>query len=211
MKRLGIFFAGLILLALIGFFVLWIWGKRDFQRQTLFDPYIEEASQRYKISPEIIRSVIWRESDFDPNASGKAAERGLMQVTPLAGEEWATAEKITSFQPSDLYDPRTNIMAGSWYLSRARQRWQEADKPLVFALAEYNAGRTNARRWASGLEKPVAAAFLENIDFPTTKAYILAILKRLHRYETEPQPEMWEFIFDKIESKWWQWRTGVSG
>ena len=72
MKRLGIFFAGFILLALIGFFVLWVWGKREYQRQNLFDAYIEEAALRYKLSPALIRSVIWRESDFDPNATGRA-------------------------------------------------------------------------------------------------------------------------------------------
>jgi len=211
MKRLRNFFAGLLLLALIGFLGLWMWGKREFQRQTMFNAYIEEAAQRYNMSANIIRSVIWRESDFDPQATGRAEERGLMQVTPTAGEEWANSEKITSFQATDLFDPRTNIMAGTWYLSRAQQRWNTADKPLVFALAEYNAGRTHARRWASGMDKPTAAVFLENVDFPTTKAYVLAILKKLHRYDTEPTPDLWSFVFDKIESKWWQWKTGVKG
>jgi len=211
MKRLRNFFAGFVLLALLSFLVLWIWGKREFKRQNMFDAYITEAAQRYNLPENVIRSVIWRESDFDPAAHGKAEERGLMQVTPTAGEEWAASEKINNFQPTDLFDPRTGIMAGTWYLSRAQQRWLEGDNPLAFALAEYNAGRTHARRWAAGMDKPNAAAFLENIDYPSTKAYVLAVLKKLHRYETEPDPELWSFVFDKIETKWWQWSTGVKG
>ena len=48
---------------------------------------------------------------------------------------------------------------------------------LPFALAEYNAGRANAQRWAA-MSGPNSRKFWETITYPTTKKYIHDILKR---------------------------------
>ncbi|NJK91827.1 MAG: lytic transglycosylase domain-containing protein [Blastochloris sp.] len=149
--------------------VVWWWGNIQREQNRQFNSVIAESSQKYKLDPLLIRAVIWRESDFDPLAYGLAEERGLMQVTPIAAGEWARAEGVENFRNIDLFDPRTGIQAGSWYLSRAISRWQHTDRAVVFALAEYNAGRTHARRWAEGLSEPKAALFIEKSIFPPPK------------------------------------------
>jgi soluble lytic murein transglycosylase len=184
----------------------WWWGAKEKARDQRFDRLVIEASARYRIDANLVRAVIWRESDFDPDAVGAAGERGLMQIMEPAAAEWAKAENLENFRPTDLFDPRTNILAGSWYLSRAISRWPEADRPEVFGLAEYNAGRTHARRWARDLPRPVAAAFIERIDFPTTKNYILDILARTDLYRREPDLPVATLLWGKMTGIWWRWQ-----
>lgn len=183
------------------------WLQYEHHRISRFDSQIAEAAGRYHIDHLLIRAVIWRETDFSPNAKGDAGERGLMQVTPAAGKDWARAEHLRTFRPTDLFDPRTNIMAGTWYLAQAHERWKETDRPVIFALAEYNAGRRHALRWANSLHPPPKAAiFIETIDFPTTKSYVLDILHKHSLYQKESDPAAYRLIWEKLKLKWWAWR-----
>jgi soluble lytic murein transglycosylase len=193
---------------LAGFVAIYYWGAHLVKQNLIYEPIIEEVAKHHNLDPHLLRAVIWRESDFQPNVFGHAQERGLMQVTPNAGKEWAKAEKITNFRETDLFDPRTNINAGAWYLARAIHRWRDADHPEVFALAEYNAGRTHARRWAAPLQRWEAEHFIANIDYPTTKAYVQSILKKRDHYQTNPRTlTVWRAIRNELAAHFWRWRN----
>ena len=155
-----------------------------FSRFKSFDPLIEAAGKKYQVDPLLIKAIIWRESSFDSTKVGTKGERGLMQITPLAAGEWAKSQKIQTFKPTDLFDPKTNIEAGTWYFKQAFQRWSTKDDPIVFALAEYNAGRSNVIRWvaASKMGADTTANDLKSaINFPTTGNYVETIVER-HRF-----------------------------
>lgn len=141
---------------------------------------VNRVAQMYEVDPELISSVIWRESRFNAAAVGGVGEIGLMQVTEVVGWEWAAAANIEEFDRDDLFDPETNIHAGTWYLSRALRQWSDRDDPLPYALAQYNAGRSNALRWArdSGQD---ADQFIAEITYPGTQAYVRGILARYDR------------------------------
>jgi soluble lytic murein transglycosylase len=156
-----------------------------------YDAHISNVVRLNPIDPQILRAVIWRESNFDPTIVGRAQERGLMQVTPGAGREWAQSAKVRNFQEDDLFDPYTNIRAGAWYLNRALRRYSDRDDPLAFALAEYNAGRVNVRRWIDPDNPLSHDAFLDRMDFPTTKKYILSIERRYELYKADEQRPAW--------------------
>ena len=141
-----------------------------------FDGAFGEAGAAYGVDPELLRAIAWRESRFNPGALGKAGEVGLMQVTPGAASEWAASENRPNPSRHDLLDPRTNTRAGAWYIGRAIRRWSERPDPLPFALAEYNAGLSNADRWA--MNATDSLEFWNRIGFPTTKRYVEDILKR---------------------------------
>ncbi|NBR63624.1 MAG: hypothetical protein EBT77_04830 [Verrucomicrobia bacterium] len=167
----------------------------EIRRSQAVGPLLAEAAANHGLPLPLLKAVVWRESDFETRALGAAGERGLMQVTPGAAEDWARAHRIRSFRETDLFDPRTNLAVGTWYLARAIRRWREegADHPEVFGLAEYNAGITRARRWASQTPGMKAQEFLAAVDFPTTKGYILSILRRAELYATgrDPGPGEW--------------------
>src|SRR5580658_4265077 len=100
-----------LLLALIGILAVKAWLHRRAHR---FDAAIAEAAKRYQLEPALIRAVIWRESNFNPDARGKAGELGLMQIREPAALEWASAEHIRNFDHSACLNPRTNVLAGTW-------------------------------------------------------------------------------------------------
>ncbi|MBM4154602.1 MAG: lytic transglycosylase domain-containing protein [Lentisphaerae bacterium] len=150
-----------------------------------FDGAFEEAGTAHNVDPDLLRAIAWKESRFDPGALGKAGEVGLMQVTSVAAADWAAAEKRPKPSRHELLDPRTNVRAGAWYIGRAIRRWSERPDPLPFALAEYNAGLSNADRWA--LNARDSLEFWNRIGFPTTKRYVEDILKR-YRGGVVPPP-----------------------
>lgn len=151
-------------------------------REHRFDSVIAEAARHYDLDPALVKAVVWEESRFDPDARGRAGELGLMQIREAAAMEWATAEHIHSFDHADCLDPATNVKAGAYYLKRVSRHYSHADDPIPYALAEYNAGRGNVIKWLAGSAATNSAAFIEQIGFPGTKSYVLAILNRRAYY-----------------------------
>lgn len=192
LRRLLWIFSLLLLVALgvVGYF-LYELGMEELPDRA-YDRHIVMAGQEYPVDPLLVRAVIWRESRFDPLAVGEAKERGLMQVTPIAAKDWIVRKKINGFELDDLFDPYTNIRAGSFYLSRALGRWQDRDNPVPFALAEYNAGRSNALKWVDPDNPRSAEAFRANITFPTTAKYIDDIMDKHAEYKKETLKRRWE-------------------
>ena len=160
----------------------WATGPRYGQ----YDALIADLAAKHGIEPLLLKAVIWRESAFRADKVGADGERGLMQVGEAAAQDWAKAERIETFTSTDLFDPKTNLEAGAWYLRKALDRWQGRDKPVVFALAEYNAGRRRVDRWLEETrlgDKANADDLLGMIDFPTTRKYVEEILRRKLFYE----------------------------
>ena len=162
----------------VGVAVWWLFLRPH----TGFDSRIRLATVRYGMDPALIKAVVWQESRFTADAVGKAGEIGLMQITEPAAQEWADAEGVFPMPKEHLYDPQTNLLAGTWYLRRSLRRHPQADDPLPFALAEYNAGRGNVLQWLKGPAATNSTAFIEAIGFPGTQAYVKSILSRRLRY-----------------------------
>jgi soluble lytic murein transglycosylase len=147
------------------------------------DEHILAAAKKYGVEPALVKAVVWRESRFDPRVRGDAGEIGLMQVGKLAAEEWAEADGRSFFQHRDLFDPAKNTEAGTWYLRKMLRRYAHTDAPMVFALADYNAGRSNVLRWNKGAASTNSVLFLQQMDFPGTRKYIGSILQRYEKYK----------------------------
>jgi soluble lytic murein transglycosylase len=153
----------------------------SFGRHQSHDEMIAVAAARHGVDPLLVKAVIWQESRFHGDKLGGHGERGLMQVTEPAAQDWVKAEGIETFVPQDLLDPKTNIEVGTWYLGRALRHWSGQEDPLPFALGEYNAGRSRVKRWSGG-ELMTAQELEAAMDIPSTRAYIAAVRARYDYY-----------------------------
>ncbi len=151
-------------------------------KKARYDSIILSAATRYNVDPNLIKAVIWKESAFKPFVTGNKKERGLMQVMDKnAVQDWANYRKCEMPPNGILYDPETNIDIGTWYLARCYKHWSKHKNSLALVLAEYNAGYKNAKEWASQNSEGNVA---DQIKFPSTKAYVKAILKKYEKYKT---------------------------
>jgi soluble lytic murein transglycosylase len=154
-------------------------------RYSEHDPLIASAAKKCGVDPLLVKAVVWRESRFTTTKIGMSGERGLMQVGEAAAREWAAAHKIEVFVYADLFDAKTNLEAGTWYLSRALEYWKDRDDPIPFALAEYNAGRSRVERWAAGgadAQKMMRAA-----AGSSARQYVDDVIRRYQRYLAQKQ------------------------
>ncbi|MDA8016162.1 MAG: lytic transglycosylase domain-containing protein [Thermoanaerobaculia bacterium] len=99
-----------------------------------FGDMIRRASSRYGVDSLLLAAVIEIESSFDPQAVSRRGAVGLMQVLPTTAG--LAAEVLT--------EPAANIDRGAEYLQLLLKRF---DGDLELALAAYNAGPTNVRRY----------------------------------------------------------------
>ena len=153
-----------------------------FGRYDSHDELIANAAARHGVDPLLVKAVIWQESRFHPHKLGGDGERGLMQVTEPAAQDWVQALDIETFVPEDLLDPKTNIEVGTWYLAQALRHWSGQEDPLPFALGEYNAGRSRVKRWSGGAN--ISAEELSKaMDIASTRAYVAAVRQRYEYYK----------------------------
>ncbi len=100
---------------------------------------IDKVAEKVSLAPELIRSVVATESNFDPRAVSPVGAQGLMQLMPATAEELGV---------EDSFDPQQNLLGGSRYLKQLLEKY-EGD--LDRALAAYNWGQGNVDR--KGLER----------------------------------------------------------
>src|SRR5437016_6962169 len=184
MKRRRI--ALLVLLCVVsGNALYWWWSER---RERSQDVPIRAAAQRYGVEPALVKAIVWRESRFNPKVRGRAHEIGLMQLQEASAQEWADAEHISWMVHEHCFDPGTNTLAGTWYLKKLLKRYGQTDNPIPYALADYNAGRANVLKWNKGLAATNSVAFVTQIGFPGTKAYVESVMRRYQRYRSVFRP-----------------------
>lgn len=98
---------------------------------------VVNASLRHGVPPSLIHAVIQKESGYNPKARSRKNARGLMQVTP------GTARFVGVANAHSLYDPQTNIHAGTAYLKYLMRTHTTFDE----VLAAYNSGPGNVRKY----------------------------------------------------------------
>lgn len=126
---------------------------------SLYDEYLREACERYRIPYALARAVLAAESNFDPMAISRAGAMGLMQLMP---------ETAVTMYVDDILDPRENIHGGVRYL---RVLTNEFDGDLVKVIAAYNAG-PNAVKRAGGVP-----------DIAETRQYVERVLRLYKEYK----------------------------
>jgi soluble lytic murein transglycosylase len=163
-----------------------------------FDAMIARQAAIYRVDPDLVWSIIYEETYFSPWKTGRDGEIGLMQVTPAVGREWATEtgmreleRQMASDPQSLLIDPERNIQIGCWYLEKIYEQFQDTPDAEMRMIAAYNAGPSRAVEWSRVEEEgrvQTGAEFVNRIDIPSTKAYVLSIMERYRKLKNAKAP-----------------------
>ena len=159
-----------------------------------FDSLIARQASIYRVDPDLVWSIIYEETYFSPWKNGKDGEIGLMQVTPTVGREWATETGMRELQTQMandpqalLRDPERNIQIGCWYLEKIYEQFRDVPEAETRMVAAYNAGPSRAVEWSRS-DQPgntqSGAQFINRIDIPSTRAYVISIMQRYRALKT---------------------------
>lgn len=98
------------------------------ERCTDYDHLINHYCRIYDVDPELVKIVIDKESQYNPNAVSRSGAIGLMQLMPKTAEGLGV---------KDAYNPGQNIEGGVKFLHTLFDMF---DSDVELVLAAYHAG-----------------------------------------------------------------------
>ena len=142
----------------------------------------------------LVHGITRQESSFDKAAVSHAGARGMMQLMPGTAREQAGKMGLGYDYGRLTGDPNYNVMLGSAYFQRLVNMWG-GNYPL--AVASYNAGAGNVRRWVNSYGDPRGnvdiISWIEKIPFEETRGYVQRVLENSVVYDrlnpTLPGPQ----------------------
>lgn len=144
-----------------------------------YEELVIEASQKYNLEPELLWAIIREESRFKHDAVSWVGALGLMQIMPPTGNDIASrlGVKITE---DDLLKPELNIEFGAFYINSMLKMF---DKNMDKALAAYNGGAGNVKKWMESSFGTLEKDFPTAITFTETQEYITKVMNSYHIYK----------------------------
>ena len=146
---------------------------------TYYADLVVPEAEKHRLDSLLLFALIRQESLFEGLAVSRASANGLMQIIPSTGEFIASRLGWPDYSLADLYKPYVNVAFGAWYLASTRDGF---DGDLYAALAGYNGGPGNARRWRE-LARGDPDLFLESITLDETRTYLVRIREHLAMYQ----------------------------
>jgi hypothetical protein len=125
-------------------------------------PLLREASAAHGVDEELLKAVIAVESGFNARAVSPRGAIGLMQITPVTGDRYATPAERRTPAATRLLDPKINVHTGARMLADLNRRYGGID----VALAAWNAGEGTVRRHGGRLP-----------DIAETRAHVQMVLE----------------------------------
>lgn len=128
-------------------------------------------------------AITRQESAFNTAIQSPAGASGLMQLMPATAKETAAkVSSVTYYSQSQLFEPQTNVLLGSYFLNKV---YEQNDRNRILASAAYNAGPSRVKKWLSKSGgKLDAVAFIDSIPFTETRNYVKNILVYDYIYQT---------------------------
>lgn len=129
-----------------------------------YSDIINEACDKHGVDPALVHAIVKVESDFNAYAVSRKGAMGLMQLMPQTAVE---------LNVKNSFSPTENIHGGVKYIRYLLDRYEGN---IQLALAAYNSGETNVKKW--GTIPP----------FRETQQYVKKILRIYNGNCTSPTP-----------------------
>jgi soluble lytic murein transglycosylase len=157
-------------------------GSPFYAREAYPEVFIPPAqSQFWSLAHGIIR----QESSFDLAAVSPVGARGMMQLMPPTARHVCSKLGMSCDTSRLTRDSSLNVMLGSTYFAELMDYWG-GYAPL--AIASYNAGTGNVRKWISANGDPRMPGYdivrwIEDIPFTETRGYVQRVLENAVVYD----------------------------
>ncbi|MDD3243057.1 MAG: lytic transglycosylase domain-containing protein [Eubacteriales bacterium] len=171
-SRRWLYLAGVAVVLAAALVLLPVAARRVYpyeQRQT-----IERWAQEYGLDPLWVVAIIRTESSFRPAAVSPAGARGLMQLMP-ATAQWMAEKHALEYSEEMLLQPAYNVQLGCAYYAYLKERFPENEA----ALAAWNAGEGNVRRWQQAGKQMTRA---EDIPYGETRRFVKKVKDAYEKY-----------------------------
>ncbi len=140
---------------------------------------VEALSKKYDIDPFLVLSVMREESRFDPDARSVAGALGLMQLMPRTASRLDRKLGLGLDGAGDILNAQNNLRLGIYYLSRLEKEFGS----YTYAVAAYNAGEENVKKWIRNRKYHSADEFIEDIPFAETRNYVKRVITAFFEYK----------------------------
>jgi len=135
----------------------------------VFRNAVRRESSRYKAPPEMVYSMMRRESRFSPTALSKSSAFGLFQFMPRTFQaldnRWnLLGSSGTGSREEFLADPGRSINLGArWCRQELLNRYERyGERDVLFAIMDHNAGSPAVRGW---IEKWENQGFDRDVEY----------------------------------------------
>lgn len=146
---------------------------------SFYSETIRNHGSKYNVDPHLVSSVIRQESIFNPVIKSPVGAVGLMQIMPYTGQD--IAKKLSeAFVVDSLIIPQFNIRYGVFYLKELLNQFNDN---MVLALASYNGGPHNAKKWYEKNKDEEYDLFVEDLFFSETRNYVKKVLGNYWTYQ----------------------------
>lgn len=146
------------------------------------------ADYQIHTSRELAQGITLQESRFESRVTSHAGAQGLMQLMPATARRMARSLHLHYRRSKLVYDPAYNVRLGSQYLKHLLEQYDNAP---VLAIAAYNAGPGNVRKWVKNFGDPrtfetveQVVDWIELIPFAETRNYVQRVLENKHVYRS---------------------------
>jgi hypothetical protein len=102
-----------------------------------YSDIINEACDKHGVDPALVHAIVKVESDFNAYAVSRKGAMGLMQLMPQTAVE---------LNVKNSFSPTENIHGGVKYIRYLLDRYEGN---IQLALAAYNSGETNVKKWGT--------------------------------------------------------------
>jgi soluble lytic murein transglycosylase-like protein len=167
-----------------------------------------EPRNGFTIDKALVFAVMRQESRFLTRAKSHAGARGLMQLMPRTAS-FISGRRYRGNRRQQLFEPELNMALGQKYVQHLL-RDPNIDGDLFYAVAAYNGGPGNLRKWRRRTDyKNDPLLFIESIPLRETRIYVERVLTNLwiYRYRFgQPAPSL-----DAIAAGEWPSYTPLDG
>ena len=162
-------------LAILSACLGYVWLQKKYVYPLDYKKEVFESSKEFNLDKALVFALIKTESSFNKKAVSEKGAVGLMQITVKTAEFIAKELNVKEY---DLYNPKTNIRFGCYYLKYLIKGFNN----VRTALCAYNAGEGNVRNWLKNPQNSKDGKTLYKIPFKETREYVERIEKSFAKY-----------------------------